>query len=761
MKILFIFLFLKESIDIHGAKGIFYESKNYFGNYPKGFYPYFLRQEYMNIKINGILKWQTEIEGDITQNSNPLKPNHIFFSLKNPFIAFTVGEQNIFLESNSLLLSNIYSEGIKGKINFENLKGEFLYSRKKGKTQYKRFRGNNSQGPFHLDNPPIVPESEKIKIIKNGNYTQLKRGIDYEIDYSIGDISFINRIIKEDEIIEVTYETQEEFFKEIYGISSNIYFIGYSEVNLRGKGTKEGNMGFNFFIPLLRYGNITILSAFDKYTNKLGAYGAKGKFNFKEIKINGYSNKYFNFYKPIEEPYITKGGITNSVDISYKSLYYTRYEFINEKRNEKNYKTGISLNTISYSFCESFLKDEAEQNSSLNTFTLNKKMRNTEFKTEYAFGKEKIKGIIEEKSSVNILKIKINSNFSNFYFDGENDFKLSSNYKEENTKINLSFYDKKINLYTKGEYFINSKIKGILAITSGYRVKLLNSLETTGNIKREYKTLSENNSRGSITDISKRFTFSIKRNSVSTFVNLKEAKGNNFYFNYINYGGIMNVILFKNILTSYSLSLGKSKNIKDKKDNLIVSKSIKNFLLSYEYYLALKEGKNYFDTLKVSSKLKYNKFSLNYSGIKKSFKIFLINSDSLLKRENYFINMETKSINLTYSKDLLEGISIISGINLSEKIGYNTYLSDNFLKFKTIYPLIGAIGKIKDYLTVKGKIGIENSITRNINYGRKETEIIFSSIYKILNLSLYLKYTKFLVPEYGDFKFSFNGEIKF
>lgn len=761
MKILFIFLFLKESIDIHGAKGIFYESKNYFGNYPKGFYPYFLRQEYMNIKINGILKWQTEIEGDITQNSNPLKPNHIFFSLKNPFIAFTVGEQNIFLESNSLLLSNIYSEGIKGKINFENLKGEFLYSRKKGKTQYKRFRGNNSQGPFHLDNPPIVPESEKIKIIKNGNYTQLKRGIDYEIDYSIGDISFINRIIKEDEIIEVTYETQEEFFKEIYGISSNIYFIGYSEVNLRGKGTKEGNMGFNFFIPLLRYGNITILSAFDKYTNKLGAYGAKGKFNFKEIKINGYSNKYFNFYKPIEEPYITKGGITNSVDISYKSLYYTRYEFINEKRNEKNYKTGISLNTISYSFCESFLKDEAEQNSSLNTFTLNKKMRNTEFKTEYAFGKEKIKGIIEEKSSVNILKIKINSNFSNFYFDGENDFKLSSNYKEENTKINLSFYDKKINLYTKGEYFINSKIKGILAITSGYRVKLLNSLETTGNIKREYKTLSENNSRGSITDISKRFTFSIKRNSVSTFVNLKEAKGNNFYFNYINYGGIMNVILFKNILTSYSLSLGKSKNIKDKKDNLIVSKSIKNFLLSYEYYLALKEGKNYFDTLKVSSKLKYNKFSLNYSGIKKSFKIFLINSDSLLKRENYFINMETKSINLTFSKDLLEGISIISGINLSEKIGYNTYLSDNFLKFKTIYPLIGAMGKIKDYLTVKGKIGIENSITRNINYGRKETEIIFSSIYKILNLSLYLKYTKFLVPEYGDFKFSFNGEIKF
>lgn len=761
MKILFIFLFLKESIDIHGAKGIFYESKNYFGNYPKGFYPYFLRQEYMNIKINGILKWQTEIEGDITQNSNPLKPNHIFFSLKNPFIAFTVGEQNIFLESNSLLLSNIYSEGIKGKINFENLKGEFLYSRKKGKTQYKRFRGNNSQGPFHLDNPPIVPESEKIKIIKNGNYTQLKRGIDYEIDYSIGDISFINRIIKEDEIIEVTYETQEEFFKEIYGISSNIYFIGYSEVNLRGKGTKEGNMGFNFFIPLLRYGNITILSAFDKYTNKLGAYGAKGKFNFKEIKINGYSNKYFNFYKPIEEPYITKGGITNSVDISYKSLYYTRYEFINEKRNEKNYKTGISLNTISYSFCESFLKDEAEQNSSLNTFTLNKKMRNTEFKTEYAFGKEKIKGIIEEKSSVNILKIKINSNFSNFYFDGENDFKLSSNYKEENTKINLSFYDKKINLYTKGEYFINSKIKGILAITSGYRVKLLNSLETTGNIKREYKTLSENNSRGSITDISKRFTFSIKRNSVSTFVNLKEAKGNNFYFNYINYGGIMNVILFKNILTSYSLSLGKSKNIKDKKDNLIVSKSIKNFLLSYEYYLALKEGKNYFDTLKVSSKLKYNKFSLNYSGIKKSFKVFLINSDSILKRENYFINMETKSINLTFSKDLLEGISIISGINLSEKIGYNTYLSDNFLKFKTIYPLIGAMGKIKDYLTVKGKIGIENSITRNINYGRKETEIIFSSIYKILNLSLYLKYTKFLVPEYGDFKFSFNGEIKF
>ncbi|MEM7818011.1 MAG: hypothetical protein QXP52_00790 [Candidatus Aenigmatarchaeota archaeon] len=761
MKILFIFLFLKESIDIHGAKGIFYESKNYFGNYPKGFYPYFLRQEYMNIKINGILKWQTEIEGDITQNSNPLKPNHIFFSLKNPFIAFTVGEQNIFLESNSLLLSNIYSEGIKGKINFENLKGEFLYSRKKGKTQYKRFRGNNSQGPFHLDNPPIVPESEKIKIIKNGNYTQLKRGIDYEIDYSIGDISFINRIIKEDEIIEVTYETQEEFFKEIYGISSNIYFIGYSEVNLRGKGTKEGNMGFNFFIPLLRYGNITILSAFDKYTNKLGAYGAKGKFNFKEIKINGYSNKYFNFYKPIEEPYITKGGITNSVDISYKSLYYTRYEFINEKRNEKNYKTGISLNTISYSFCESFLKDEAEQNSSLNTFTLNKKMRNTEFKTEYAFGKEKIKGIIEEKSSVNILKIKINSNFSNFYFDGENDFKLSSNYKEENTKINLSFYDKKINLYTKGEYFINSEIKGILAITSGYRVKLLNSLETTGNIKREYKTLSENNSRGSITDISKRFTFSIKRNSVSTFVNLKEAKGNNFYFNYINYGGIMNVILFKNILTSYSLSLGKSKNIKDKKDNLIVSKSIKNFLLSYEYYLALKEGKNYFDTLKVSSKLKYNKFSLNYSGIKKSFKVFLINSDSILKRENYFINMETKSINLTFSKDLLEGISIISGINLSEKIGYNTYLSDNFLKFKTIYPLIGAMGKIKDYLTVKGKIGIENSITRNINYGRKETEIIFSSIYKILNLSLYLKYTKFLVPEYGDFKFSFNGEIKF
>lgn len=760
--ILFLILNSSEKIEIHGSKGIFYEYRDFSGNYPQGFYPYYLRQEYLKMSIRGILRYSTELNGEIMQNSNPLKEDHIFLNLKNPYFFLNLGDQLISFKENSLLLSKTYNQGVSGKIFYKYAEGGFIYTRTKGKNLYKRWRGNNTQGPFYLDYAPLVEESERVRIIKGGEYEDLKRGIDYEIDYFSGTISFLNRIIKEDEIVEVFYQAKEQNLNEIYGIRGGIKYFGYSEVNLRNRGFRQGVYGFDLNLPS-RYSDIKLESAFDKYNSKkIGAYCGVVNIDYRGLKVKGYYKKLNDFYKPIESIYFQKGGKEDSISGEYKCFYFKRYDFEDIMRKEINYSFGLKFDRFGYEFKENYLKESENYTLSFNSFYFIQEIKKIKLRVDYIFGKEKNPSLFEGKRNSYLLKGSAfyRKEFLNMKLDS--DYKVAGNYKEYSQKGDINFSLKKVNLYLKSEYFENSRNPAVFIISSGYTIYPSVFLKASGFLKREYKFLSDSLGKGNLFTLSNSLNLSFKNNSLSPFVNFREIKGDRYHFNYLSEGFNLSLFPHKDLKAVYLFSDGKSKNSKDKKNDLILSKNIKNFLTIYEYLYLLNKGRTYFDTLNLNAqRIRADKISLNYMRNGKSIENMLRISDSLFLREKDMVSYNTWTLKSKFSKDIKPSLSIYTGIGMNRKKGFDSYISDQKIEFYTLSPFTGMIGRYKSYLTVEADFEVENSLKRNIEYGKQSADLILSFNYRIINLSTGLNYKKFLTPSYKDLRFTFNGELRF
>ncbi len=763
MRLLLFFLTINpEKIEIHGSKGIFYEYRDFSGNYPEGFYPYSLRQEYLKMNIKGILRYSTEVNGEIMQNSNPLKEDHIFLNLKNPYFTLNLGDHSVFFEENSLLLEKTYNQGASGKIFYKYTEGGFIYTKAKGKNLYKRFRGDNTQGPFYLDYAPLIQESERVRMIKNGRYENLKRGIDYEIDYFSGSITFLNRIIKKDEIIEIFYQARDENINEIYGFRAGVKYIGYSEVNLRNKISKQGVYGIDFNLPF-KYFNLRFESAFDKYNSrKIGAYGTNGSVDYKELKIKGYYKKFNDFYRPIEGLYFERGGKEDSISGEYKWFYFKRYDFEDITRKEINYSFGLKFRKFGYEFSENYLKEDKKFISSMSSFYLLQEIKKLRFQIDYAFGKEKNPEIFEGKRSAHIIRSDIKYRRETLNISSTSNYKIAGNYKEYNQKSNITLSFKKASLYLNSEYFKNSQNPSLFIISSGYIFYPFDFFKTNGFLKREHKFLSDSLGKGTMLTLLNSFDLKFKNNSLSPFINFREIKGDRYYFNYISKGFNISLFPYRDLSAIYLTSDGRSKSSKDKKNNLIISKNFKDFLLVYEYLYFLNKGRTYFDTLSSNvQRTKANRFSLNFMGNGKSMENIFKISDSLLIRENQRVSYNTWTLKSRFSKDIKPWISVYTGMGMNRKKGFDTYISNEKIKFYTISPFTGIIGRYKNYLTIEGNFEIENSLKRNIDYGKKDADLNFSFNYEKVSLSAGLNYKKFLSPSYEDLRFTFNGEFRF
>jgi len=714
------------------------------------------------LNLKGFLRFSTQINGEIMQNSNPLKEDHIFLSLKNPYFFLNLGDQKVFLEENSLLLSKTYNQGAMGKIFYKNIEGGFIYTRAKGKNLYKRFRGNNTQGPFYLDPAPLIQESERVRIIKEGKYQDLKRGMDYEIDCFSGTITFLNRIVKEDEIVEVFYQSKEENLNEIYGFRAGSKYFGYSEVNLRNRNLKEGVYGFDLNLPL-KYLNLGFESAFDKYNSrKIGAYGGRGNFDYKDLKIMGYYKEFNDFYKPIESLYFKKGGKEDSISGKYKWFYFKRYDFEDISRKEKNYVLGIRFDKAGYEFSESYLEENEKYTFSLNSFYLAHSISKLKFRFDYIFGKEKNPALFSGRRNTYLIKSNIGYRRSVLNINLKSNYKIAESYKEYGQKgdVNLSF--KRASFYLRSEYFKNSLNPQVFILSSGYGFYPYNSLKIRGFVRREYKFLSDSLGKGEILSLSNSLDFYFKRNSFSPFVNFKEIKSKRYYFNYISKGFNLNLLPYKDLRALYLFSDGKSKGSKEKKNNLSISKNMGKFLLVYEYAYFLNKGKSYFDTLSSNAqRVKSNKFMLNFINTGKGVESYARISDSLWIREEQRVDYNTITLNSKFSKDIKPSLSLYTGISFNKKKGIDTHLSEGSLDFYTISPFTGIIGRIKNIIIVEGSFEIENSLKRNIDYGRQSAGLILSFNYKKINISTNLEYKKFLSPSYEDLRFTFNGEFRF
>jgi len=114
-----------------------------------------------------------------------------------------------------------------------------------------------------------------------------------------------------------------------------------------------------------------------------------------------------------------------------------------------------------------------------------------------------------------------------------------------------------------------------------------------------------------------------------------------------------------------------------------------------------------------------------------------------------------------FSKDITSSLSFYTGFGIKKKRGFDDFISIKKIGFYTISPFTGIIGRYKNYLTIEANFEIENSLKRNIHYGKNSLDFILSFNYKKINLSSSLNYKKILSPPYEDLRFTFNGEIKF
>jgi len=91
-----------------------------------------------------------------------------------------------------------------------NLEGEGLWFFPQGSVQMERIPGNNTQGPFRLEQAPLLPGSEEVYLVQEGNRTQLRRGEDYTVDYWVGEVALLRRVLYAEEYLEIRYVLEGE-----------------------------------------------------------------------------------------------------------------------------------------------------------------------------------------------------------------------------------------------------------------------------------------------------------------------------------------------------------------------------------------------------------------------------------------------------------------------------------------------------------------------------------------------------------------------
>lgn len=108
----------------------------------------------------------------------------------------------------SLLNTNPYvnfNRNVKGgSVAFKSgpFQAKVLRTETKGSARTVSFQGTNSSGPYYLQSSQLVNGSESILL--DGQPVTI--GVDYVIDYEVGSITFVNRIVAPTSTVAVTYE---------------------------------------------------------------------------------------------------------------------------------------------------------------------------------------------------------------------------------------------------------------------------------------------------------------------------------------------------------------------------------------------------------------------------------------------------------------------------------------------------------------------------------------------------------------------------
>lgn len=113
------------------------------------------------------------------------------------------------LMSASLLNSNEfarYTRTLSGAMvgyNKGRLAVRAIRTETKSSARTRSLQGTNSPGPYFIGDSQIINDSEEVKV----DGVSLKQGLDYTINYQIGSITFVSRVVPPTSTIAISYET--------------------------------------------------------------------------------------------------------------------------------------------------------------------------------------------------------------------------------------------------------------------------------------------------------------------------------------------------------------------------------------------------------------------------------------------------------------------------------------------------------------------------------------------------------------------------
>ncbi|MCB8933641.1 MAG: hypothetical protein M9921_05950 [Fimbriimonadaceae bacterium] len=106
------------------------------------------------------------------------------------------------LGGNRFVLFSKSLRGVSALVRKGRFAAKGVYSESRGSAKTISLNGNNSAGPYYLGNSQIVADSESVRI----DGVAMRLGQDYVINYELGAITFINRIVPPTSSIVVSFE---------------------------------------------------------------------------------------------------------------------------------------------------------------------------------------------------------------------------------------------------------------------------------------------------------------------------------------------------------------------------------------------------------------------------------------------------------------------------------------------------------------------------------------------------------------------------
>ncbi|MHB8157113.1 MAG: hypothetical protein ACYDEQ_06930 [Desulfocucumaceae bacterium] len=189
---------------------------------PIGFTPYSMRQDLLKMRVDGRLNNSLDIAGDVMQSSTPGEEELLSFLVKGARGEVTLGKYERALEGSEFTSIEKTLSGVKAGGGYKAVDAKAIYASPEGSFILERIPGNGTQGPYQLQNSPMVYGSEKVKLVDGINSASLQKGVDYTVDYTGGTIQLLKRVANSNNYLEVQYEKQSGsgYNQTIYGVQT-------------------------------------------------------------------------------------------------------------------------------------------------------------------------------------------------------------------------------------------------------------------------------------------------------------------------------------------------------------------------------------------------------------------------------------------------------------------------------------------------------------------------------------------------------------